>query len=99
MGFVLDLVWACKVFLTVAGAYRYCSENLYSPMCLASAFYSLLIVLAICFAANPRKVMQQIAADEDSRLRSLEEGIEENFPVPHQKNSRFYSFFWQKKLE
>lgn len=88
MNIILKIVWGCKVFLTVAGAYRYCSENLYSPICQVSALYASVIVFAAIYGFRNIGLIQQINTQEDTEIRRLEEGLREAFAFQYKEKQK-----------
>jgi hypothetical protein len=105
MGRVLLLIWSCKVFLTGASAWRYCSEGVFTPICCASAFYAFAIFSAIFFTYNRKNAFRVVNTQEDIYLKQLEEGLGERFTVVNQKNGTVYSsvrrdeFQWQNTFK
>jgi hypothetical protein len=92
MGYVLKVIWACKVFLTGASAWKYCSESILSPTCCASALYAAVIFTAVLFSMKQHKIPISVSTMEDVYLKQLEEGLGETIIVPVKQNyGDFYS--------
>ncbi len=79
MGKLLQLIWICKVLLTGGTAWRYCSENVLSPFCYISGFYSFALFLSIFITYRKRNGFTILEEQEGLRLQQLEEGIAETF--------------------
>ncbi len=86
MGYVLKVIWACKVFLTGASAWRYCSESFLSPTCCASALYAAVIVTAVLFSLKQHKMSISMSVQEDFYIKQLEEGLGETIIVSVKQN-------------
>jgi hypothetical protein len=86
MGYVLKVIWACKLFLTGASAWKVCSESFLSPTCCASAFYAAVIFTAVLFSMKQNRVSISVSTLEDLYLRQLEEGLGETIFVPVKQN-------------
>ncbi len=98
MGIILKVIWVCKVFLTGASAWRYCSETLYSPLCCASAFYALAVFSAVFFTYKRQNAFLVVNNQEEQYLKQLEEGLGERFTAVNQ-NGAVYSAIRPAKLQ
>lgn len=96
MGKILQLIWLVKTFLTGASAWRYCSESFISPFCVASGFYTLVLVVAIFVPLQQKPAISVLEAQENLRIARLEEGIAETF-APVEKNGSISSPVWTGK--
>jgi hypothetical protein len=99
MGYVLKVIWACKVFLTGASAWKYCSESILSPTCCASALYAAVILTAILFSLKRDKISISVSSQEDLYFRQLEEGLMETFTPVKQKHGSVHSSIRPNQLE
>lgn len=95
MGRLLQLIWLVKTFLTGASAWRYCSETWMSPFCLASSFYTAILFIAIFVPLQRKPAMALLEAQENLRIRQLEEGFE-SFTLVEQ-NGSISSSLWSGK--
>lgn len=87
MGRFLHFIWFCKVVLTGASAWRYCSESIVSPFCWISGVYSLVLAVALVVPWNGKPAMATLEEQETLRLKLLEEGWKETVE-PFQQNQR-----------
>ena len=99
MGKVLNLIWACKVFLTAMSAWKYCSESSVSPTCWVSGLYAAAIFGAVVFSCNRNTVMAAVNSQEGEYLKLLEEGLGETFTTVNQNNGAVYSSIRPDRLE
>ena len=91
MNLILKVVWACKVFLTGASAFKYCSESLLSPTCCVSAVYAIIIFSAVFFTYQNKNLIVAVNSQEDQYLRRLEEGLQETIVLVKQNHGTVYS--------
>ena len=94
MGRLLQLIWLVKTFLTGASAWRYCSDTVISPFCVASGFYTLVLVIAIFVPLQKNPSMALLEAQETLRILRLEEGVVESF-APLEENGSICSSLWR----
>jgi hypothetical protein len=91
MNLVLKIVWACKVFLTGASAFKYCSESFLSPTCCVSAVYAIVIFGAVVYSYQNKTLLVAVNSQEDQYLRRLEEGLGETIILVKQNYGQVYS--------
>jgi hypothetical protein len=100
MGKLLQFIWLCKVILTGGTAYRYCSENPFSPFCGISAFYSFALFVSIFLTCKKRNGYVAIEEQETLHLQYLEEGLGmEETIVSIKQDGPIYSFIQSSKRE
>ena len=94
---LLGFVWACKVFLTLASAYKYCYDAPYSPVCHVSAAYAFVILLTVLYGFKGDSTVKQLNEQEEREIRLLEEGLREEFPTVTVKRSLLQTLFKLKR--